>query len=89
MTRLECELKLIELMEQAMAILKEYAPDGDKLSMSNYGGHINVTALYKDTDIKNADFADFENTYSVYAAKYKDGDIWFDGGKVKIERESA
>lgn len=77
MTRLECELKLIELAEQAMEVLREYAPDGDRLGISVVRGQINVTALFKDTDVQNADYKDVDNTYSVFATKYSDGAVWF------------
>ena len=77
MTRLECELKLIEAMEAAFAIYRQYNPQGQRLSMLFCDGQVNVSAIANGVDMKTADFGDTLNTYAVYATKFPDGDIWF------------
>ena len=90
MTRAECEMKLLEVMEMATAIYKEYNPNGNNLSMSNYSGQISISDALED---ENGNFINPKNyfeAHSVYLTKFADGKIntGADWGRIFREVES-
>lgn len=90
MTRLECELKLIELAAEMYAVYKEYNPAADYLNVvADKGGYICIEDAFFNADNKIIRDVHGNAFSTVNVTRYKDGDIWFDGGKVKRERESA
>ena len=73
MTRLECEVKLLGLLEQMQAIYKEYNPSGTHLSMYIMNGSLSATDYFKDEDGNLTD----EHTIDFW--KNSDGHMWFNG----------
>lgn len=84
MTRKECEDRLIALVELADAIFKDYAPDGERLSMTICDGQANITGYRQNPDMDSKSHAE---KYHVYATKFADGDVWHmdDWGRVTEE----
>lgn len=72
MTRNECEDRLIALVEQAGAVLKEYAPECGRLSLTSCDGHINIMGWQGDID-ETKPWAD---RYIVYCTKFENGTVY-------------
>lgn len=52
MTRQECEAKLFDLMEQAVAIVKEYDPEVNHVSMFKVNGYAYIYSSARVSDNK-------------------------------------
>jgi len=73
MTRAECEKLLLTLTEQALEILHMYDPEAKWLSLTENDGHINISAMKRDTEVGKGLM---EDSFAVHVTKFKDGDIW-------------
>lgn len=75
MTRKQCEMMLVNIMELAYSVYKCYNPKGENLSLVNYNGQININDALTDSEGNFIDTADYDNAHSVYITKFADGRI--------------
>lgn len=83
MNRPECEMKLIELLEQVKAVYEDYNPLGQILSISISNGCISLHDGFCDDD-GNV----ITGLHTVEAVKFDDGEVWL-GDKWEAIRRKA